>query len=123
MKKILIVEDDALMRATLHTHFENAGFEVVEAENGKLGEELYFSEKPDFLLTDVAMPEQNGLEMLAAIHARDPHMSTPTLVLSSSDEMSQVAEALENDVEGYISKNSLDIDSLVATVSKKLNVG
>jgi DNA-binding NtrC family response regulator len=64
---ILIIDDEEGMRALLRTMLETAGYEVSEAANGRQGLERYRSRPADLVITDLAMPELNGLEMILAL--------------------------------------------------------
>src|SRR5262249_5456170 len=61
---ILIIDDEEGIRALLRTTLESAGYEVVEATNGRIGLELYRRRPTDLVITDIAMPELNGLDMM-----------------------------------------------------------
>ena len=64
MARILVIDDDELIRSLLRIALEGAGHEVLEASNGRLGLELYREKSADLIITDIAMPEMNGLEMM-----------------------------------------------------------
>jgi len=64
MARILVIDDDELIRSLLRMTLEGAGHEVLEASNGRLGLELYREKSADLIITDIAMPEMNGLEMM-----------------------------------------------------------
>ena len=64
MATILVIDDQAPIRALLRVALEDAGYEVLEASNGRLGLELYREKSADLIITDVVMPEMNGLELM-----------------------------------------------------------
>ena len=64
MATILIIDDQESIRALLRATLEAVGHEVVEASNGRIGLELYRQRPTDLIITDVLMPEMNGLGML-----------------------------------------------------------
>ena len=64
MATILIIDDDDLIRVLLRSALEEAGYEVTEAANGRQGLELYRHRPTDLVITDIIMPEINGLDML-----------------------------------------------------------
>ena len=64
MATILIIDDEESVRALLRFALEAAGYEVVEAANGRQGLELYRQRRADLVITDIAMPELNGLDMI-----------------------------------------------------------
>ncbi len=69
--KILLVDDDVKNSMLLKRFIEAEGYEVVYANNGRVGLELYASERPDLILLDINMPEMDGFEMAREIRAND----------------------------------------------------
>ena len=67
MASILIIDDEAGVRALLRTVLEMAGYEVTEATNGREGLERYRHRPSDLIITDIGMPEMNGLELTLAL--------------------------------------------------------
>ena len=75
MATILIIDDEVLVRVLLRSALEEVGYEVTEAANGREGLELYRQRPTDLVITDIVMPELNGLDMLleltrAFLHAK-----------------------------------------------------
>lgn len=71
MARILVVEDSSEMRAVIRTMLESAGHSVIEAPNGRLGiEKLQAPDPLDVLVTDILMPEADGLEVIRAAATR-----------------------------------------------------
>jgi two-component system response regulator (stage 0 sporulation protein F) len=64
MATILIIDDEEMMRILLRSALQSAGYEVVEAANGRQGLELYRRRPTDLIITDIAMPELNGLDLI-----------------------------------------------------------
>lgn len=74
MKRVLIVDDAAFMRATIKNMLQRNGFEVVgEAENGAIGVKKYQELKPDLVTMDITMPVMMGLEAVKVITTLDPN--------------------------------------------------
>jgi two-component system response regulator (stage 0 sporulation protein F) len=67
MATILIIDDEEPIRALLRTTLEAAGHKVVEAANGRIGLDLYRLKPTDLIITDIAMPEMNGLDLILAL--------------------------------------------------------
>ena len=72
MERILLIEDEGTVRATLRLVLENAGYEVIEAENGADAVCLHERTPADVVVTDIIMPEMDGFEAIKSLHARDP---------------------------------------------------
>src|ERR1043166_6400749 len=64
MATILIIDDEEPIRALLRFALEAAGYEVIEAPNGRQGLTLYRRRPTDLIITDLVMPELNGLDMI-----------------------------------------------------------
>jgi len=77
---ILVVDDDPMLRRTLHAILEKAGHTVVEAEDGKQALALFAANKPDLVLTDIIMPNRDGIETLGELRRQDPRL--PIIAMS-----------------------------------------
>jgi len=64
MATILIIDDEEIIRVLLRSALEAVGYEVTEAANGREGLELYRQRPTNLVITDIVMPELNGLDML-----------------------------------------------------------
>jgi CheY-like chemotaxis protein len=67
MNRILLIDDDYLVRETLSRSLREAGYETVSAANGQLGLKLLKSQPFDLVVTDIVMPEQDGIETIRQI--------------------------------------------------------
>ncbi len=75
MATILVVDDQEPIRALLRDALEGDGHEVLEAANGRLGLELHRTRSADLIITDMVMPEMNGLDMLLELTKRCPNVN------------------------------------------------
>ncbi|MGH7034753.1 MAG: response regulator, partial [Stellaceae bacterium] len=64
MHKILVIDDNVVVRNTIIQMLESEGYEVVSAEDGRRGLSVFRSEKPDLVITDIIMPEKEGIETI-----------------------------------------------------------
>src|SRR5206468_2571210 len=64
MATILVIDDQEPIRALLRLALEGAGHDVLEASNGRLGLALYRASEADLIITDIVMPEMDGLELM-----------------------------------------------------------
>ncbi|AFZ06475.1 response regulator receiver protein [Oscillatoria nigro-viridis PCC 7112] len=99
MKKILVIEDDRLIRETVLELLESRGFEAVGAENGKVGIQLA-AQIPDLILSDVMMPELDGLTVFAVLRSHPATASIPFIFMTASE----MEKALELKADGYLKK-------------------
>jgi len=65
--KVLIIDDEAIVRLALRRALEYRGHQVIEAEGGQAGISLWLNESPDLVFLDVLMPGQNGLQVLQEV--------------------------------------------------------
>jgi DNA-binding response OmpR family regulator len=70
--KILVIDDDHLVRYTLSKILSRKGYEVVTASDGKRGMTLLRNEHPDLVITDIIMPEQEGIDTIIQIRHERP---------------------------------------------------
>ena len=70
--RVLLIDDDDTVRSTLSDVLDEAEFEVVEAGNGREGLDMFLANPTDVLITDILMPEMEGLETIAAIRKASP---------------------------------------------------
>ena len=74
METILVIDDQEAIRSLLRRTLEAAGYEVLEASNGRLGLELYRERPADLIITDIFMPEMNGLDLLLELTRNTRHV-------------------------------------------------
>jgi two-component system, chemotaxis family, chemotaxis protein CheY len=72
MTKMLIIDDDALVRTTLEYLLRDAGYEIATAEDGMRGMAMFRSEQPDLVITDIIMPEQEGIQTINEMRKAKP---------------------------------------------------
>ena len=83
-KKILITEDSPTMRSLIVSTIEAAGdFEIIEASNGFEALRMLPREKVDLVVTDINMPDINGLELVSFIKTNPNYRSTPLIIIST----------------------------------------
>lgn len=83
-KRILLVDDDAAVRDSIAMVLEGAGFEVDQADQGATGMRLLRAHEPDLVITDILMPQKEGIETIREIRALLP--KTPIVAISGSAE-------------------------------------
>ncbi|MEG4519769.1 MULTISPECIES: response regulator [unclassified Microcoleus] len=113
MKKILVIEDDHLIRETVLELLESRGFEVICAENGKVGIQLA-AQIPDLILSDVMMPELDGFEVFAAVRSHPATANIPFIFMTASE----MEKALELKADGYLKKPCSLADMLRAIAAQ-----
>ena len=100
-EKILIADDEAGIRRLLRGYLEKAGFNVIEARNGKESLERFRTEKPDLLILDLMMPEMDGLDVSRTIRQESP---VPIIMLTARSEEADRLVGLELGADDYVLK-------------------
>jgi two-component system, OmpR family, response regulator len=117
-RKILVVDDDAHIREVVQFALEKAGFEAIEAGDGKKALEAFTATTPDLIVLDIAMPEMDGLSVCREIRR---HSDVPILFLSSrTDEVDRVV-GLEIGGDDYVTKpfSPRELVARVQTILKR----
>jgi signal transduction histidine kinase/CheY-like chemotaxis protein len=118
--KALVVEDDEAARDRMRELLRAERWEVVEARNGVEGLEALGRGMPDLILLDLMMPEMNGFEFLAALHAREGGQQVPVVVVTAHDLTPAEREHLSIHVARVFDKDHLDGQVLVAELRRLL---
>lgn len=116
--KILIIDDESTVRDSFAEYLADLNFEVVTAENGRIGLELIEIERPQMIILDLRMPELDGFEVLK--HSRDIAPDTPKIVISGANRIEDVVKALRYGAWDYLVKPVQDLSILEHTVKNGL---
>jgi sigma-B regulation protein RsbU (phosphoserine phosphatase) len=117
-RKLLIIDDDTLVRQSIATYLEDSGFQVLEAASGAVGMQLVQEQLPELVITDLRMPDLDGLQVLQKLHEQKPDL--PVIVISGAGVMSDVVTALRLGARDYLIKPIIDMEVLVHSVRKAL---
>ena len=99
---ILYIEDNEGLRTNVKSLLEKVFTKVFAAENGKVGFEMFKKHHPDIIITDINMPEMNGLEMAAKIHDISP--SSKIIIMSAHEEKEYLHQAIDAGVFRFLNK-------------------
>ncbi len=111
-KTVLLVDDDKLVRESLARVLAEKGLTVQEAANGKEGLEKALAGQVDLVVTDVIMPEVDGLTMLAKLREDSKGKEIPAIILTNDEQTETLNQAMQTGVTTYLSKVSLDAEAL-----------
>jgi two-component system, chemotaxis family, chemotaxis protein CheY len=117
MTKILIVDDAAFMRMRAAKLLTEAGYTVVEAENGRIAVDMYARERPDCVLMDITMPEMDGLDALVEIRKIDP--TARVAMLTAMGQQTIVMDAIKRGARDFVVKPFAP-DRVLGAVSRLL---
>ncbi len=119
MWTVLIIDDEESIRTSLGFFLEDCGYKVLTAGNGRVGIEIISAEKPDVVLTDLRMPEVDGLEVLKTASLICP--DTPVIVISGTGRIQDVVEALHLGAWDYLLKPVEDLNVLSHLLTKAVD--
>ena len=119
MPKVLIVEDDDLIRERLVKALTFEGYQVVDAENGRVGLELLDRDKPDLVICDILMPELGGFDFVSILRSRPETRTVPIIMLTALSERLSQREFMELGADDYLTK-PFHIEELVRAVKTQL---
>lgn len=119
---LLIVEDDTFTCSILCSYCEQKFKKVWSANSSKEALEIYEQYHPDFILTDIELPDENGLALIKRI--RDQDEKTHIFILSGHTDEEYLLEAVKLHLEDFIKKpiNSLKLNQFVEQCAKKMMV-
>ena len=116
-KKILTVDDSKTIREMVTFTLSNAGFQVIEAHDGKHALEVLAGQSVDLIITDINMPNMDGLTLVRHLRANDNYKFTPVLVLTTEGDESKKQEGRSAGATGWIVK-PFNPEKLLQVVNK-----
>jgi DNA-binding NtrC family response regulator len=116
--KILVIDDEPVIRESIATYLEDSGFTVLQAADGIEGLAMFRAEHPDLVMVDLRMPGIDGLEVLSSVTRESP--DTPTVVVSGTGVLQDAVEALHLGALDFVTKPILDMAVLEHAARKAL---
>lgn len=111
-KKILIIEDNKDIRESSVEILVLAGYDVLEADNGKIGVELAQQHLPDMILCDIMMPELDGYGVLYLLSKNRETSNIPFIFLTAKAERADMRKGMEMGADDYLTKPFDDMELL-----------
>lgn len=116
-KRILFAEDDLITRTQIASTLKLLFKTVYCACNGEEAFNIYEDEQPDMILTDIRMPQKDGIKLTRQIRERD--YTTPIIILTSFDDRNSLLNAANLAIDGYLLK-PIEFNALVQVLCKSL---
>lgn len=114
--KILVIDDEALIRESIATYLSDSGFEVMQAEDGPTGLKMVTRHDPEVILLDLRMPGMDGLEVLDKVTQQWPE--TPVVVVTGAGVLKDAIEAIRLGAFDFVSKPIIDMAILEHAVCR-----
>ena len=114
---ILVVDDELLIRDLLYDFFQQQGWNIAVAENGEKALEILRSRKIDLLLTDIKMPQMDGITLTSQVREKYPDI--PVVLMTGYPSVETAVEGIRVKVEDYIIK-PFNINKLFKTLKSQL---
>ena len=119
MQTVLVIEDEAPLRANLVRILSAEGYRVVAAADGDEGIRRVLGERPDLVICDILMPRVDGFGVLAALRSRPETAALPFIFLTASADKDDLARGLKSGANEYVTK-PFKIAGLLAAVRRLL---
>ncbi len=120
MERILVIEDDSATRMAVLAALRRNGYEVLGAEEGAIGLDLAFTRQPNLILSDVAMPVQDGFDVLRELRARHETMAIPVILMTGRPEKTDSRTSMDQGADDYLQK-PFSMEQLLITVRARLH--
>jgi DNA-binding response OmpR family regulator len=117
MARVLLVEDDVLVREMVEVYLKRSGFEVITAGDGVQALLLAGSAQPDVIVMDMGLPKLNGWQTIQRLRIRQETMHIPIIALTAYALESDRQRAMQIGCDAFEPK-PIDFDSLLAKVNK-----
>ena len=99
--KVLVVEDESKLARFIELELRHEGYDVVLAEDGRVGIEKFYEEEPDIILLDLMLPELNGIEVCRRLRKES---DVPIIMLTAKGETMDKIAGLDSGADDYITK-------------------
>ena len=119
MPTLLVIEDEAPLRANLVRIFSAEGYRVIAAADGDEGVARVRESRPDAVICDILMPRLDGFGVLAALRSRPETAEIPFIFLTASADKVDLARGLQSGANEYVTK-PFKIADLLAAVKRLL---
>jgi DNA-binding NarL/FixJ family response regulator len=104
MKKILVVDDDRILRRVLQNSLEQQGYQVTAVSSGKDALEIFNQDVPDIIVSDVSMPEMNGFEFCRQLRSQPSGKLVPFIFLSAKSDLNDRIQGHSIGADDYLTK-------------------
>jgi CheY-like chemotaxis protein/CRP-like cAMP-binding protein len=119
MKRVLIIEDDSVLRENTAELLELSNYETLTASNGQIGLEMATKHKPDIIICDIMMPILDGYGVLEGLSKQDETRFIPFIFLSAKTERQDVRKGMDSGADDYITK-PFNEDEIISAIESRI---
>ena len=120
MPRILVIDDEQLLRSTVVLILTRAGFTVEEASDGQAGIAMFHKNPPDIVLTDIFMPNRDGIEIIKELKHSSPLTKIIAMTGGGKLRMMEIASAAQVLGADYVLDKPFDSESLLTAINAVL---
>ena len=120
MPRILVIDDEQLLRSTVVTILTRAGFSVEDASDGEAGIAMFHKNPPDIVLTDIFMPNRDGIEIIKELKQSSPWTKIIAMTGGGHLRMMEIASAAKVLGADHVLDKPFDSESLLAAINAVL---
>jgi len=118
--RILLAEDDRILRKAGEVSLRKKGYEVIAAVDGEDALAKTRDQKPDLILLDVMMPKMHGFDVLSALKSDSSVRDIPVIMLTNLELPADVKRAADAGAHSYLVKSNMNLDELAARIAAAL---
>lgn len=118
-KKILVIDDSAVFRKIVSVHLKSASFELIEAVDGQDALNKLKETKVDLIVSDMNMPNMDGISFIKNVKNDPNHKFTPIIMLTTESQEEKKKEGLSAGARAWLTK-PFNPDELVSTIQKMI---
>lgn len=122
MPRILVIDDEQLLRSTVVTILTRAGFSVEEASDGQAGLAMFHKNPPDVVITDVFMPNRDGIEVVMELKRLYPHTKIIAMTGGGQTRMMEIGSATKILGADHVLHKPFEREHLLAAINNVLTV-
>ncbi len=119
--RILLAEDDRILRKAGEVSLKRKGFDVIAAVDGEDALAKARAQMPDLILLDVVMPKMHGFDVLYALKGDASVRHIPVIMLTNLEQASDIKRAADGGAHSYLVKSNLNLDELAGKITSALN--
>lgn len=117
-KKVMIVEDDAVLVNALTLALEDEGYDISVASDGEEAEKKILKEIPDLILLDLLLPIKSGFEVLKVVRGNPDTKDISVVILTNFEQETSMDEGMRLGAKDYVVKANIDIKDIPEIVKK-----